>query len=245
MIKPLPTRIVKVLRLSCGKPVGRLLDIGCGSGEFSVLLKKAFKAKELFGVELSPEGQALATEKGIQVSRLDLNKEPLPYPDNFFGMVFAGEILEHLIIPDDLLDEIFRVLAPGGHLILTLPNISSWHCRVQLLLGYQPYAIPVSMRYRWVGAFLATQRYKGARVKEHAYVNSYDGLDHVQFFANRGACDLVKVHEFNIVEVIGTSTDEFTIVLPPVARTIVKWIDGICTHIPSLASGVIIHATKP
>jgi len=153
--------------------------------------------------------------------------------------------MEHLLDSDKFLDEIFRVLVPGGHFILTLPNIASWHCRLQLLLGYQPYAIPISMKHRWSGAFLATQRAKGRKIREHLYINSLGGLDHVLFFTNRGACALVEAHGFNVVKVIGSPYDDLTINLPPIMRRIIKAIDYVAATIPDLASGVIIHATKP
>ena len=245
MIEALPTRIIKVLNLNYNIPVSCILDIGCGSGEFSLLLKKSLNADSVYGIEMSPNGAALSNEKGVITSDIDLNNSQFPYGDDFFGMVFAGEVMEHLIQPDIFLDEIFRTLSPGGHLVLTIPNISSWHCRLQLLMGFQPYAIPISMQYRWVGAFLAKQRDKGALLRKHTRVNTYGGFNHVQFFTSRGACALLKAHDFGIIDVIGTTTDEFTVKLPSVIGNSIKWLDDKCAYWPSLASGVIIHAIKP
>jgi hypothetical protein len=59
--------------------------------------------------------------------------------------VFAGEILEHLVDTAGFLEDVRRVLVPGGVLLLTTPNLASLENRVRLLLGGYP---------RWVDAEL-------------------------------------------------------------------------------------------
>ncbi len=243
----IPPRLLKVFKLNCNKPIDKLLDIGCGTGEFSTLLKRNFKAKEVHGIELSAKAirKIGRTRRCIKVAQIDLNKENLYYPKNYFDLVFAGEIIEHLILPDKLLREIFRILVPGGNLIITIPNIANWYCRLQLLMGYQPYSIPASMEYRWAGAFLAKQRESTPTKRKYLRVNAKEGLDHVRFFTTKGICSLVKAHGFEIIELKGTTTDEFTINLPFVIKVLIKGFDDLMAHVPNLASGVIINAKKP
>jgi len=107
--------------------VERLLDVGCGDGSISIILKNATKAKELFGIELSPEGTRKALQRGVNVTVFDLEElkeKKLPYPDSYFDLIFCGDIIEHIFEPSFLLREISRVLKESGSCIITMPNFS-------------------------------------------------------------------------------------------------------------------------
>ena len=97
-------------------PGKRLLDIGCFDGTFTYSLKEFFD--ELYGVDILEKAVKLAKNKGIKVFQIDVEEENLPFEDNFFDRVFCGETIEELYNPDHLLDEIYRILKPGGGLPL-------------------------------------------------------------------------------------------------------------------------------
>ena len=143
----LDARQKEVLKLFSGLKAHRILDVGCGNGLFSLLLKQVCNA-EVYGVEISKINIESATKKGINALQLDFDKEIFPFEDNYFDAVFAGEVIEHLYDPDHLLDEIYRTLKPKGALILTTPNLACWQNRISLFFGYQPYATTISLRYR-------------------------------------------------------------------------------------------------
>lgn len=99
----------------------RLLDCGCGAGQYVVALRQA--GLKAFGVEFQAEKVARARASGIPsdwILRGDL--ERLPYADHSFDAAFLNEVLEH--VPDDrrALAEVWRVLRPGGALIVLSPN---------------------------------------------------------------------------------------------------------------------------
>jgi methionine biosynthesis protein MetW len=147
-------RILKVLDMVKDTPIERLLDIGCGDGSISVLLKEVAQAKEVYGIELSPNGAKKASQKGVNVIVFDLeelNKKRLPYPDSYFDLIFCGDIIEHIFEPSFLLKEIWRVLKKSGSCIVTTPNLASWYNRLFLLLGYQPYGTACSLRFSSAG----------------------------------------------------------------------------------------------
>ncbi len=100
---------------------GRILDIGCGSFPY-FLAHTAFKEK--FAVDQLPMSRDTATDHRIEFFTLDLNQEPsLPFNSNFFSAVTLLAVVEHLD-PDSLallLKECYRVIQPGGALILTTP----------------------------------------------------------------------------------------------------------------------------
>lgn len=117
----------------------KFLDIGCGDGSF--LRSICSDDMICFGVDIKAIG------KDPMILKCDIDNEPIPYVvGKDFDVVFAGEIIEHLFDPEHMLDEIRRVLAPGGHLILTTPNLAAWYNRISLLLGYQPFFSGVGLR---------------------------------------------------------------------------------------------------
>ncbi len=62
-----------------------------------------------------------------------------PYPDGHFATVLCGELIEHLFEdPMHLMSEVNRILKPGGHLVLTTPNIAALRGISAILQGYHP-----------------------------------------------------------------------------------------------------------
>lgn len=105
------------------QPTDAVLDAGCGRGFFMKYVTELAPCK-LFGVDLDFEHLEIALDqnraRGASVARSYI--DPLPFPNNAFDKVIFSEVLEHL--PDDWggLQEIKRVLKPGGMVYLTVPN---------------------------------------------------------------------------------------------------------------------------
>lgn len=106
-------------------PQGRLLDIGCGVGDFLHYVKQ--QGWDVQGIEPS------ADAKQIAQSRLGfLPKDPSEYSqldDASFDVITMWHVLEHI---DDLhfqTSELLRLLKPGGRLIIALPNFQSFDCQ--------------------------------------------------------------------------------------------------------------------
>ena len=100
---------------------GRILDIGCGSYPY-FLAHTSFAEK--FAIDQIPLPQQTAAELRIESFTLDLEVKPrLPFQDNFFEAVTLLAVVEHLDPAHmaALFKEIYRVLKPGGQVILTTP----------------------------------------------------------------------------------------------------------------------------
>ena len=117
----------------------RLLDVGCGDGSrlFHYLGQPP---KEFYGVEGSPIEAAKARERKIQITSFDLNGK-WSYPDNFFDAIHSSQVIEHVHNTRMFLSETYRVLAPGGLMIMTSENLSSFLNLAAMLLGYTPFSL--------------------------------------------------------------------------------------------------------
>ena len=80
----------------------------------------------------------MAAGRGVEVVSADLNGR-VPLPDGSAQAIVANQIIEHLRDTDSFLEEIKRVLKPGGVVALSTENISSWHNLLAASLGWQPF----------------------------------------------------------------------------------------------------------
>jgi len=93
---------------------GSLLDLGCGNAPFYQVYKKYSTQ-----VTCADWFNSMHTNDFIDVE-CDLSK-PLPFESNEFDTVILSDVLEHIFNPENLWEEIFRILAPQGRLILNVP----------------------------------------------------------------------------------------------------------------------------
>jgi len=112
---------------------GRWVDLGCGQGEF---LERA-GAGGGFGLDFYAGNARAAAKAGHPSVTGDLN-HPLPFADASLDGVSLVEVIEHIVRAEALVDEIARVLRPGGWLVLTTPNVVHWTYRWRALTGHGP-----------------------------------------------------------------------------------------------------------
>jgi cyclopropane fatty-acyl-phospholipid synthase-like methyltransferase len=100
------------------KPGAKLLDVGCGRGEFLSGFIQC--GVEGFGVDQSMVAQTYCPDATLKVS--DIENEGIPYPDNFFDVVYSKSVIEHFYYPERMVKEVMRVLKPGGMVITLCPD---------------------------------------------------------------------------------------------------------------------------
>jgi len=99
-------------------PVGDALDLGCGDGALTTLLRaERVTAADVSGVALA---RARGRAPGAKLVELEPDA-PLPLGDSSFDLVLCAETIEHVRDVQLLLSEVRRVLRPGGRLALTTP----------------------------------------------------------------------------------------------------------------------------
>ncbi|HLB29154.1 MAG TPA: class I SAM-dependent methyltransferase [Dehalococcoidia bacterium] len=133
----------RLLSLVEPRPGGRLLDLGCSDGSFTVRLARATVVAEAWGVEVAEAHAQRAREHGVRVVTADLN-HGLPVVSRSFDIVHANQIIEHLTNTDGFMREIARALKPDGYALISTNNLASWHNIFSLLWGQQPMPAHVS-----------------------------------------------------------------------------------------------------
>lgn len=116
-----------------------LLDVGCGDASMLFRYLKRIP-REFHGVEGAPTLKAKAEERGVKVASFDLNGR-WPYEDNQFEVVFSSQVIEHLHNTRLFVEEIFRVLKPGGTAIVTSENLCSLLNWMAMGMGFTPFSL--------------------------------------------------------------------------------------------------------
>jgi SAM-dependent methyltransferase len=115
-------RIHEILaRVEARVGVGRVLDIGCGSGH--LLQAARSRGWQVCGIEISASALQHLQTLGIDAFAGDLLDAQFP-PDSF-DLIYLSEVIEHVLTPRQWLGEIRRILKPKGLLLLTTPNRNS------------------------------------------------------------------------------------------------------------------------
>jgi SAM-dependent methyltransferase len=97
----------------------RFLEAGCGNGLYAAQILKRFKAQiEAFDIEFPRVAEAQGAVPHALVAR----GEALPYPDNYFDVIFSNEVIEHVENDAQFAAEMVRVLRRGGKLAIFCPN---------------------------------------------------------------------------------------------------------------------------
>lgn len=120
-----------------------LLDVGAGYGKDLLAVKERLPGASMAAVEGYPGAVAFLRESGVEVTSINLEREPLPFPDGTFDVVVCNQVIEHVKELFWLVSELTRVCKLGGRLMIGVPNLGSLHNRVALLFGRQPPAIHV------------------------------------------------------------------------------------------------------
>jgi len=133
----MPRRDDKICKIE--KLVGsnkQVLDVGCMTGYLAHFLQ--LNGNIVSGVDLLASAINIANQNNINAQVCDIDNQPLPFGDSIFDVVVFSEVIEHLVDPIFVLNQIYRVLKPGGMLIVSTPNIAYVQYRIELLMGKLP-----------------------------------------------------------------------------------------------------------
>lgn len=152
------------------KSESKVLEIGCGAGQFIRAIKRYFPSLQCFGCDISNTAIKEAKNYSSSIEYALNQNDSLPYPNDSMDGVYIFDVLEHVDNPEVFLKEIYRVLKPGGLFYSFVPCEGDW------LSGWHMLDIFGLKRN-------LTKKYAG----------------HIQYFSRRQLIGLYKKNNFAIV----------------------------------------------
>lgn len=102
-----------------------ILDVGCGTGYIIRQIANEVSGSKLFGLDIAKEllefAEKISKEEGKEISFIQGNIYSLPFPDNYFDLVTGQFVLLNIEKPENAIEEIYRVLKPGGKFVSIEP----------------------------------------------------------------------------------------------------------------------------
>lgn len=105
------------------KSEGKILDVGCGTGDTIVLLEEL--GWDVYGLEIDKKAIVVAKQKGLKNVKYGGYQDIHSYPDNYFDAIRLHHVIEHLPNPHLCSQMIYKKLKPGGEVIMGTPNYMS------------------------------------------------------------------------------------------------------------------------
>jgi 2-polyprenyl-3-methyl-5-hydroxy-6-metoxy-1,4-benzoquinol methylase len=196
-------------------PPALIVDVGCGDGLATSVAASASPGHRFVGVDWSADAVRQASARGLALVRASVEDAGLPVAAGAADVVIMSEVIEHLVDTDSVLDEVRRILKPGGSLLLSTPNLAAWFNRGLLAVGVQPVFSEVSLR----GVFGRP----GTQVAGHLHM-----------FTKRALTGLLTARGFTSISVGGARYHDVPRPLRALDRAFCAW--------PAAASILLVHA---
>lgn len=195
----------------------RIVDVGCGDGFATAVAASRNDPHHFVGLDWSAGSVAQARRRGLTVLRAGVDSPGLPLASGSVDVVIMSELIEHLVDTDSAIEEVHRVLKPGGSLLLSTPNLAAWYNRGLLALGVQPVFSEVSLR--------SVFGRPGTQVAGHLHM-----------FTRRALVAFLAAYGLRCVRVTGARYHDVPAILGPVDRAFCHW--------PAAASILLVQARK-
>jgi SAM-dependent methyltransferase len=176
----------------------RILDVGTSTGT-NLRLLKDLGYVDVVGLDASPEAIRYCEEKGLGSVKMG-NICAMPFDEGTFDLVLATDVIEHVDDDAGAVCEIARVLAPGGHVLITVPAFKS-------LWGLQDRQALHKRRYR-KSEVLKLTNHAGLLAEQHYYFNY---LLFVPIWCAR-----------RLIDIFGTSLDSESQINTPMLNRLLK-----------------------
>ncbi len=169
----------------------KILEIGCGAGGGTLYLKSLLEPKEIIGVDISKTAVEKTQKKGIVAHTINVSEERLPFKDEVFDLVVSFEVIEHVFDTGSFIEEIKRVLKPGGTLFISTPNLAWWANKLLLTFGYQPANTEVDLEHATIG-------------KPKMFPQGTPA-GHIHVFTKKSMKEFLKIHDIYVHKTIAIS----------------------------------------
>jgi ubiquinone/menaquinone biosynthesis C-methylase UbiE len=166
------------------KEGGRVLDAGCGGGEFGVVKEILETPLDLVGVDIDKD----SLHGNEKYNHLVCGSvEQLPLKDDLFNLIVSRFVFEHLETPTMAFDEMFRVLKQGGSIIILTQNL--WNP-----LMFLSYLLPLSIR-RWITQKVFRSEKDEGRYETYYHCNNRRGFKRLE--KRQGGIKMASFQRYN------------------------------------------------
>jgi ubiquinone/menaquinone biosynthesis C-methylase UbiE len=156
---------VEILEIADPKPTDRILDVGGGTGRVAVLFKPLVKSVQIADAALGMLRKAQIKGVPVVVSQ----SEMLSFPSDSFDLVVMVDAFHHVADQQNTLNEMWRMLAPGGRIIIEEPDIAYFSVKLIAL-----------------GEKVLLMRSHFLKPDKIAQMASFNGLTEVKIIRKRG-----------------------------------------------------------
>ncbi|MDX1668178.1 MAG: class I SAM-dependent methyltransferase [Limnobacter sp.] len=168
-------------------PSGKVLDIGCAGGGFLANLPAQYTP---YGIEISKQlsmkAASIVEPRGGTITHENAFNGVRALPANLFDCVVMSSFLEHEVEPSGLLEGIERILAPGGVVIIKVPNFASWnrHLRADKWCGFR---LPDHVNYFTPASLKHLIEHNGLTVEQFGWKDRHPFSDNMWLVAGKAA----------------------------------------------------------
>jgi 2-polyprenyl-3-methyl-5-hydroxy-6-metoxy-1,4-benzoquinol methylase len=207
-----------------GRRISSLLDVGAlnGAGTATLASALALPPTAVTACDITSQAAERCRARGFTSFVWDAESAPFPLADCTYDLITILDVIEHLIEPDRLLEQLRPQLAPQGVLVISTPNLAYWWSRVRLGFGRIPvYGVCPSPRHK---------------------VDGNAHLGHLRVLPTRDWLAFFAAMELRVERVVGYHES------PPsflgLRHKIMQWFDIRASRWPSLAKGNAFFLTR-
>lgn len=172
----------------------KLLDLGCDDGDLTMRYAEIIGTKKVYGVDIVESRLKMARKLGIKTINANLNAK-LPIRSNTFDVIHANQVIEHIGELDIFASEMFRVLKPGGYVLISTENGSSWVNIIAAIMGWQIFS-STNISSKKLGI--------GNPISIHGDTSlELSSWTHKTIFNIRGLKEFLEVHGFVVDDMMG------------------------------------------
>lgn len=176
------------------------LDIGCGTGERTLLFKEYFKSNNMktFGVDINKNNLKKAEKLGINTIHLNIENEVPPITAD---LISCFEIIEHIYDTDAFLKNILQTLNKNGCLLISTPNTVNWKNRIAMIAGIPPLNLEVSLH-----------DYYGLKMFKKSY-DEFSPAGHIRGFTPNSLREMLESHGLTVLSIWGLENWKMKVIL--------------------------------
>lgn len=167
-----------------------VVDLGCGTGLYSSVLKKY--DNYYIGIDMSSSALEIAKAEGINV--IAGEAEAIPVADETVDYLFSTEVIEHVISPEKMMQEIYRILKPGGYGFITTTTYQF------IIFHYIWVLSEIKFKFRDIAMYLKGFLFKKQRNEFVRLLYDFTG-GHLWGFMKKDLIQLVKKSSLEIDDV--------------------------------------------